>query len=411
MFSPGMPSGQEMNFGGPQPYDFGSKSSDILFGGQTPNVPLEARPPGQQVDPNQGFTGGDYGQGFGMNSAPNPAGGVWLYDQNWNYVGEGDNSGNPSATAYGGDPNAPAAYAADPNAAAPAGPSANGLIGRNPYSYGSPTTPEGPLTQTSQGVPDGQGGFVPGTQLSEADAAKRYNTQAFNDPRYGVSDIFHPGQAMVKVLSDGTRIMVDAAGKAINAVGQGAQDLWSNILNDPRNTDPAYLASIGYEEMGPEGSGFMMPFGVAGPSMGSTDVGTYGAINAGSYFHGGASAGAQHGATSVAGATAGGGGPPVQLSRYTTPGAYNDLRRWMGGRYTTPQSYSATQALAPNPFSSGPASIETPYQTLLSNQQYWGDQFKQRGYILPPTPASPGPQFPGGGRQTLSRGTPPHASP
>ena len=267
------------------------------------------------------------------------------------------------------------------------------------------------LTQTSQGVPDGQGGFVPGTQLSEADAAKRYNTQAFNDPRYGVSDIFHPGQAMVKVLSDGTRIMVDAAGKAINAVGQGAQDLWSNILNDPRNTDPAYLASIGYEEMGPEGSGFMMPFGVAGPSMGSTDVGTYGAINAGSYFHGGASAGAQHGATSVAGATAGGGGPPVQLSRYTTPGAYNDLRRWMGGRYTTPQSYGATQALAPNPFSSGPASIETPYQTLLSNQQYWGDQFKQRGYILPPTPASPGPQFPGGGRQTLSRGTPPHASP
>ena len=193
MFSPGMPSGQEMNFGGPQPYDFGSKSSDILFGGQTPNAPLEARPPGQQVDPNQGFTGGDYGQGFGINSVPNPDGGVWLYDQNWNYVGQGDSSGNPSATAYGGDPNAPAAYAADPNAAAPAGPSANGLVGRDPYSYGPPTTPEGPLTQTSQGVPDGQGGFIPGTQLSEGDAAKRYNTQAFNDPRYGVSEHLPPG--------------------------------------------------------------------------------------------------------------------------------------------------------------------------------------------------------------------------
>ena len=41
--------------------------------------------------------------------------------------------------------------------------------------------------------------------------------------------------------------MVDATGKAITGGIQAGVDLYHNIMNDPRNTNPAYLESIGYQ--------------------------------------------------------------------------------------------------------------------------------------------------------------------
>jgi hypothetical protein len=142
---------------------------------------------------------------------------------------------------------------------------------------------------------------------------------------------FHPGQFIKdtagNILDATGRIVVSAAqavgklpgeimdlarragGSLVNAGGA----LVNNVMNDPRNTDPAYLQSIGYHE---QYTGEMLPGGVTGPTIGGYDVGAYGAGGGGgSYFHGGASAGAQHGATSVAGAFSGlGSSGPVNIA-------------------------------------------------------------------------------------------------
>jgi hypothetical protein len=115
----------------------------------------------------------------------------------------------------------------------------------------------------------------------------------------------------------------DVAAKLPGQIGNLLGQFGNNIMNDPSNTSADYLASMGYHEMD---TGEMVPGGVTGPTVGAYDVGAYGAGGGGgSYFHGGASAGANlstpsgyhyptHGATSVAGAFYTGGSGPVNLS-------------------------------------------------------------------------------------------------
>jgi hypothetical protein len=239
------------------------------------------------------------------------------------------------------------------------------------------------------------------------------------DPRYSMSSILHPGQTFVHLLSDGTRVLVDAAGKIVQGGIQAGKDLWSNILNDPRNTDPGYLASIGYHEMGPEGSGFMLPAGVTGPSVGTGDIGVRGAIQGGSYFHGGASAGAQHGATSVAGATynLGGSGPVNAGAIGSRSGALSlldrqYLMRLKKGVYTTPTQYGERVAGAPSPFPNTPSPVAggSNWNAFHAGQVQLGDILRANpayySSLTTPMPKTGlGPSTPG---ERLSRGTPPN---
>ena len=253
----------------------------------------------------------------------------------------------------------------------------SGILG-DPNPSGPPSAAN-IVTTGSGGMLDSHGEVIPGTAAQQTDEARKYNMQPFGDPRYSLSSALHPGQTFVHILSDGTRILVDAAGKAVGAGVQGAKDLWNNIMTDPTNTDPGYLASIGYHEMGDPGSGFMIPEGVSGPSVGGADVGTYGAIEGGSYFHGGASAGAQHGATSVAGATAGGTSGPFQLGD-TTWGrtmASNYLRRMYKGLYTSPDEFGLMKQAMPSPFATQPLGSQMNpgwnWNTFHSGQTQLGD--------------------------------------
>ena len=257
-----------------------------------------------------------------------------------------------------------------------------------------------------------------GSLLSESDAAKRFNMEQFNDPRYTWHDALHPGGAMVKLLSDGTSVLVDAAGKIISGGIQAGKDLWHNIMEDPRNTDPQYLASIGYHEMGPEGSGFMLPAGVTGPTVGVGDIGVRGAIEGGSYFHGGASAGNRHGATSVAGATynLGGSGPINANALGARSGALSPLdrqylMRLARGHYTTPQQYGERVAGAPSPFPNTPSPVSGGgnWNAFHAGQVQLGDILRSNpAYYQSLTTAMPkaglGPSTPG---SRITRGTPP----
>jgi hypothetical protein len=289
MFPPGMPPGQQMNFSPQDDYNFGQAGYDIVHGGGTPVVPLVGRPEGD-LDPLQGFTGGDYGQGFVTNSVPNPEGGFWLYDQNWNYVGESDSGMVPSTTAYGSDEaNTGGVPGPVTGPYAPPTTGANSILGNNPYSYGSPTAPGGPTAPSGQGAmgPNGQpiidpmtGMPVAGSILSEGDVARRYNLQNLPEPGG-----FRPGRAAGNLVKDAAGNIIDATGKIVAAAGQAATDFIHNIMNDPRNTDPAYLASIGYREG--QGTESQWPGSVTGPTPGPFDVGAYGVGGqGGSFFHG-----------------------------------------------------------------------------------------------------------------------------
>jgi hypothetical protein len=134
-----------------------------------------------------------------------------------------------------------------------------------------------------------------------------------------------------RLVKDAYGNLVNAAGQIVQKAGEIAGRFGENIMNDPRNTTPDYLAGMGYHEMN---TGESLPGGVSGPLPGPGSVGAYGAINSGSYFHGGASAGMQHGASSVAGAFGryglGGGGP-------TNVSSFMDM---LLRRKLTPQEYA-----------------------------------------------------------------------
>jgi hypothetical protein len=174
----------------------------------------------------------------------------------------------------------------------PPGVNPNGILGYNPYSYGPPSMPGGPVTQSTPGVIDPTTGLpVPGSALSESGAARIYNMQQFPGDSM-LSRLMHPG-ALIK---DAAGNLIDATGKIVmSAAKLAAQGLGqvgdllgqfgNNIMNDPRNTDPAYLSSIGYREG--QGTGSLFPGIVTGPTPGRYDGGDYGVGGqGGSFFHG-----------------------------------------------------------------------------------------------------------------------------
>lgn len=328
---PGVPPGQELNVGG-EPYIPGSQSPTFSgslpqsygppdFGGFYPaSVPgvtgddfdvqgAIAPTPPQLVPPSVAQTSGepDFG-GFpvgggtspeAVNQSLSPNGQfIYNYDQNWNWIGQtpagpGGILGNTGGAGGGGAiPSQPVGPVNAPYQTPITG--ANGIVGVNPYSYGPPSTPQGPLAPGNMGAmgPNQQpiidpmtGLPIAGSILSESDVAKRYNMQQFNDPRYKPSDLLHPGQTFVKLLSDGTRVVVDATGKIISGGIQAGKDLYNNILNDPRNTGSDYLASIGYQPG--QGIKSQFPASVTGPSAGFYDTLLGGVAGQGaSFFHG-----------------------------------------------------------------------------------------------------------------------------
>ena len=310
---------------------------------------------------------------------------------------------------------------------------ANGVLGTNPNIWGTSPSTQPPVFLPNQGVtnPDGtpmigkDGDVIAGTMLSDADVAKRRAMEQFpNDPRYTWRDSLHPGQTMVKLMSDGTRVLVDATGKIISGGIQAGKDLWHNILNDPRNTTPADLTAAGYNEG--QGKGSLFPQGVTGPTGGYYDTGNYGVMGeGGSFFHGGASVGAtlpgphgyvypSHGATSVAGAFANlGGSGPISLEG-TAWGRMmnaNYLRRMQKGLYTSPGDYSKGVENAPSPFAGTPSPMSGGgnWNAFHAGQVQLGDILRANpAYYQSITNSAVktglGPSTPG---SRITRGTPP----
>lgn len=323
IFAPGMPPGQSMNFGGapdvpgsqafptatPYPSQiaanpFGASPTEPLTGQTNPfyqapsSIPdTTGNPFAEAINPMfantwkpAGFDTGAY-VGIATTSIPNPDGGFWMYDQNWNYMGQSDDQNvgpAPPGSAAPGQPNQPVS---GPYQTPVTG--ANGIIGLNPYSYGPPsstvnntiTLGQGGTNAAGQPIIDPTTGMpVAGSVLSPSDEAKRFNMQNNIQPLPGQGG-FHPGQTAARFALDAAGNLVDATGKVIRAAGQGAVDLYHNIMNDPRNTDPGYLRSIGYEPG--QGTGSLFPGEVTGPTRGSLDT-LLGGIEGqgGSFFHG-----------------------------------------------------------------------------------------------------------------------------
>jgi hypothetical protein len=455
LFAPGMPPGQQLNY----PNAPTTPGSSAVVNNLSWDANTNQGVGGDFTTPNQGFTGGDYGHGFAVNSVPNPDGGVWWYDQNWQYVGaSGGMDEPPSTVAYAGDPGASA-----PGTAAPGMPNvpltspytqntgANGVFGTNPDIYGTPPSTRQPVIYPNQGAtnPNGTpiidprtGQPVAGTILSDADQAKRFAmTQFPGDPRYSPSSVLHPGQTAVKLLSDGTRVLVDATGKIISGGIQAGEDLFHNIMNDPRNTDPAYLESIGYRPG--QGTDSFYPGTVTGPTAGPFDVGAYGVGHeGGSFFHDttltnngiidpatnqpifdrGASTmnpGGYnfpvHGPTSVAGASAGGMGPITNANALgSRSGALSILdrqylMRMKKGLYTSAAGFGALKQGMPDPFGGPPGPAGGNWNAFHAGQVQLGDILRANpAYYQSLTNPMPktglGPSTPG---ERIGRGTPP----
>jgi hypothetical protein len=267
-----------------------------------------------------------------------------------------------------------------------------------------------PVFATGQpGQLDTEGNPIAGTALSPQDEANIYNRQGLTPIQPGLlaqlnapTDWSHAGQ----LFRDAAGNIVDAAGKVMGTLGDLAKgagnlgrDFIDNIMNDPRNTTPDYLASLGYTEMN---TGESIPGGVSGPTVGAADTGAYGAINSGSYFHGGASAGQPHGATSVAGAFYNlGGSGPVNLGGTSMGNAMNQsyLRKMYKGLYTPAGIYGMNRAQSPSPFS-GATSV-APGQTF---QQFHQGQVNL-GNILRANPSLMAPRV-SGRSANINRGTP-----
>lgn len=211
-----------------------------------------------------------------------------------------------------------------------------------PFQFANPTNPQY----------DAQGNIIPGTGLSPQDQANMYNRTNLG-PQSLWDELGQPTNypAVGQFFKDAAGNIVDATGKIIQAASNVVKDFTNNIMNDPRNTTPDYLGGLGYHETP---GGDMLPAGVTGPSLGPGDIGGYGAGGGGgSYFHGGASAGNPHGATSVTGAFGNFGAvSPIQLGNTSWGNimAQNYLRRMMKGNYTSAGDYGQTRALSPSPW-------------------------------------------------------------
>jgi hypothetical protein len=295
------------------------------------------------------------------------------------------------------------------------------------------------VTRGSPGMIGADGKVIPGTETSQSDEAAIRNFERNPppiDPRYSWHDAFHPGQTMVKLMSDGTRVLVDAAGNIIKGGIQAGEDLYHNIMNDPRNTDPAYLTSIGYREG--QGDKSLFPSQVTGPTAGPYDVGDYGVGGqGGSFFHDTTLTNAGtgifdrgpstmnpggynfpvHGATSVAGASAGGMGPITNANALgSRSGALSPLdraylMRLRKGIYTTPNVYGEMKGGAPSPFPNTPSPVAggSNWNAFHAGQVQLGDILRANpAYYNSLTAAMPktgqGPGVPG---QRATRGLPP----
>lgn len=310
------------------------------YGGVTPDQ--LTNPPSNLGDFN--FAGGNEPVHF-INSPDGSA--VWAYDENWNWVGETPLS--PS----GGDQ-----YADNSGYPAPPGVEPDALPG-NPNLYPGGTT----IATGEEPMLDANGNPIPGTGLSPQDQANAYNYGPQGQFPQNILDELRQPTDWKGFVDTAKRLGISIS-DALKATGRTIADaaggLVDNIVNDPGYSSPSYLRSIGYNEG--QGEGSLFPAGVTGPTAGAFDVGASGVGGGGgSFFHGGASAGAQHGATSVAGA----------FGRYGLGSAgATSIAPWFRKYMTRPfseEQYNTLPYIRSNKGYSGPPS---DFRNLLSYPDY-----------------------------------------
>lgn len=196
-----------------------------------------------------------------------------------------------------------------------------GNVGVNPAYYGpgadvmqSPGNifpGQQPIATGQPGQLDQFGNPIPGTALTPADEAARFNLAPFGG-QPGLVDQLRQATDWQGFVDTAKRLgisisdAVKAVGGTIGNVAGKVGGSISNFLNQPGPT-PQDLVDMGYQPG--QGAGSLYPGGVTGLGQGGFGVGGGG----GSFFHGGASVGATlpgpggyqyptHGATPVAGA-------------------------------------------------------------------------------------------------------------
>lgn len=173
-----------------------------------------------------------------------------------------------------------------------------------------------------------------------------------------------------------------------NVGGVPMDTAWDNFINaitGPGYSSPDYLASIGYV---PGAGGTMWP-GSLIPAGASPSAFQFGVLGGGGFGNQATSGGNLGNMGSALGALY--------------------LRHLMKGDYTTPQEWGQMQGLwggtapglRPIPGQTGPLNF-TQNRAL---EQYWGDIFRNRGYIFFPSTGRGDGRVPGGGERT------PHGAP
>ena len=233
-------------------------------------------------------------------------------------------------------------------------------------------------------------GVVAGTVLDPNDQANMVNHEQFPGGNLLTDAAGNLVDTAGNIIQAAGSFFKNAAGQIVNATGNIIQGVENFFTNNPAGYQPPPGTTLG--ETGP------LNEGVRGSVPGET-------LPSG-LFEGLGSPLQPVGGVNIPNM---GGYRVSEIDRYTTPEALDELRRWMEGHYTTPTAFGQTAAQAPNPFSNNPFVGAPPsFQQLSQNEAYWGNIFRDRGYVLPP--AAKGTPNPNGPNQTVARGTPPHAS-
>jgi hypothetical protein len=375
---------------GPSPFgDYPGSPDFTPSDAYLPSAPDDIRMAGPPTTPpnREGFEpmfgGTDFGPsgsvGFGdqpnYNYAYGPNGETYVYDQNWQWLGqtggESPTQGQPSTVAYGGNAPPPAPGFFTPNTSAPSQapfsnmPSMTWDAGHNVY-------------------------YDPNA-----------NKQGFLDELGNPTDWKGAGQLVKgagQFFKDAAGNIVNAAGHIVQAAGNAANTFINNIMNEPGYSSPDYLASMGYTPGA--GTGSWWPGQASNTNFGAGGEG-------GSFFGGtmnlnpmgGDISGAnnpfgagQVGRSSV-GPPQGGGGPPMYGPnmgaaawggmRGLPPIALQYLMRMQKGLYTPRSEYGNFKYPPPNAvvpsfeqFHAGQVQL---HNILASNPSYFNALVSQRG--------------------------------
>jgi hypothetical protein len=271
------------------------------------------------------------------------------------------------------------------------------------------------LDETGSGVAPAPPEVAAATPVPETQRDPQTGLPVSGDPRQWTQGVIPGTQLSARDLLNMARQPTDWANSPLADLGT----FFGKLISEPSYSSPEYLRSIGYQ--GGQGLGSLWPGGPGafgeGIATGGESPGDYYRVaSAGANvipFTGGVGGGGGsfftstgHGLPAFMPAGAGGGGP-VQAGTYTSPAAMAELRRWMQGRYTPPGALKYPSPILVGAASRirgfGPVFMPSAQQQQALAQQ-WGNVFRDRGYVLPPTTGGRGgpvPPRPGG------RGTPP----